>query len=302
MNAAFVMVGLLTATGAVLTRAVPPRRRVTTVGVAFVVLAGVGAILVGLAPANVNLAAHGAGALLQVPDAVGPLLLGVAARSTQRPVAAFSLLCGVVGSAASLLYFSQVYLGLGLGDMEHLAFDPLTVRTTVLGWFCSDAGWRHPAPPPGELGTDVLWRPSCLLRLSCRAGSRFTNPRRTTAPTNSPTPALSNSRSLLGFPLRSCRDGRSGALRMGIRNGASYVGRCWALMATLFALDSWAQSGWPLSPGQSDRKDSSVAPNSDLRDRDHLPGARCACARRATGPSRSHCPGGVMAPLVRMRP
>ena len=37
------------------------------------------------------------------------------------------------GSAASLLYFSQVYLGLGLGGMEHLAFDPLTVWTTVLG-------------------------------------------------------------------------------------------------------------------------------------------------------------------------
>jgi hypothetical membrane protein len=133
MNAAFVMVGLLTAAGAVLTRAVWPRRRVTAVGVAFVVLAGMGAILVGLAPANVNLAAHGAGALLQVPGAVGPLLLGVAAWSTQRPVAAFSLLCGVVGSAASLLYFSQVYLGLGLGGMEHLAFDPLTVWTTVLG-------------------------------------------------------------------------------------------------------------------------------------------------------------------------
>jgi hypothetical membrane protein len=133
MNTVFVMVGVLTAAGAVLTRGVWPRRRVTSVGVAFVVLAGVGGILVGLAPANVNLAAHGAGALLQVPGAVGPLLLGVAAWSVQRPVAAFSLLCGVVGSAASLLYFSGSDLGLGLGVMEHLAFDPLTVWTTVLG-------------------------------------------------------------------------------------------------------------------------------------------------------------------------
>ena len=73
-------------------------------------------------------------ALLQVPGAVGPLLLGVAAWSMQRGVAAFSVLCGVVGSAASLLYFSQVYLGLGPGGMEHLAFDPLTVWTTVLGF------------------------------------------------------------------------------------------------------------------------------------------------------------------------
>jgi hypothetical membrane protein len=133
MNTVFVLVGLLTAAGALLTRAIWPRRRVTSMGVAFVVLAGVGGILVGLAPANVNLAVHGAGALLQVPGAVGPLLLGVAAWGVQRPVAAFSVLCGVVGSAASLLYFSGSYLGLGPGGMEHLAFDPLTVWTTVLG-------------------------------------------------------------------------------------------------------------------------------------------------------------------------
>ena len=134
MNTVFVLVGLLTAAGAVLTRALWPRRRLASVGVAFVVLAGVGGIVLGLAPSNVNLAAHGAGSLLQVPGAVGPLLLGVAAWRVQRPVAAFSVLCGVVGSAASLLYFSQVYLGLGPGGMEHLAFDPLTVWTTVLGF------------------------------------------------------------------------------------------------------------------------------------------------------------------------
>jgi hypothetical membrane protein len=132
MNTVFVAVGVLTAAGAVLTRAIWPRR-LTRLGVAFVVLAGVGGILVGLAPANVNLATHAAGGLLQVPGAVAPLVLGVAAWRVQRPVAAFSLLCGVVGSAASLLYFGQVYLGLGSGGMEHLAFDPLTIWTTMLG-------------------------------------------------------------------------------------------------------------------------------------------------------------------------
>lgn len=133
MNTVLAVVCALTAAGAVLTRAVWPRRRLTAVGVGFVVLAGMGGVLVGLAPADLSLAMHGAGALLQVPGAVGPLLLGVAAWSGQRPVAAFSLMCGVVGSAASMLYFSQVYLGLGLGGMEHLAFDPLTAWTTVLG-------------------------------------------------------------------------------------------------------------------------------------------------------------------------
>lgn len=133
MNTVFVVVGLLTSAGALLTRDLWPRRRLTTVGVAFVVLAGVGGILMGLAPADVNLAAHGAGALLQVPGAVGPLLLGVAAWSVRPGVAAFSLVCGVVGSAACLLFFGRSDLGLGLGVMEHLAFDPLTVWTTALG-------------------------------------------------------------------------------------------------------------------------------------------------------------------------
>jgi hypothetical membrane protein len=135
MNAVLVVVGLLTGAGALLTRDLWPRRRLTMVGVAFVVLAGVGGILMGLAPADVNLAAHGAGALLQVPGAVGPLLLGVAAWSVRPRVARFSLVCGVVGSAACLLFFSRSDLGFGLGVMEHLAFDPLTVWTTALGAF-----------------------------------------------------------------------------------------------------------------------------------------------------------------------
>ena len=47
---------------------------------------------------------------------------------------------------------------------------------------------------------------------------------------------LSRCRSPLGTLLGSWRDGWSGALRMGARNGAWCVGCCWALMASLFAL------------------------------------------------------------------
>ena len=47
---------------------------------------------------------------------------------------------------------------------------------------------------------------------------------------------LSKCRSPLGLLLGSWRDGRLGALRMGMRNGAWCVGCCWALMAALFAL------------------------------------------------------------------
>jgi predicted metal-binding membrane protein len=47
---------------------------------------------------------------------------------------------------------------------------------------------------------------------------------------------LSKCRSPLGALLGSWRDGLSGAVRMGARNGAWCVGCCWALMASLFAL------------------------------------------------------------------
>jgi predicted metal-binding membrane protein len=47
---------------------------------------------------------------------------------------------------------------------------------------------------------------------------------------------LGKCRSPLGFLLGSWRGGRSGALRMGAKNGAWCAGCCWALMASLFAL------------------------------------------------------------------
>jgi predicted metal-binding membrane protein len=47
---------------------------------------------------------------------------------------------------------------------------------------------------------------------------------------------LGKCRSPLGALLGSWRDGPSGALQMGARNGAWCVGCCWALMAALFAL------------------------------------------------------------------
>jgi predicted metal-binding membrane protein len=47
---------------------------------------------------------------------------------------------------------------------------------------------------------------------------------------------LGKCRSPLGFLLGSWRDGASGALRMGAKNGAWCVGCCWALMGSLFAL------------------------------------------------------------------
>jgi predicted metal-binding membrane protein len=47
---------------------------------------------------------------------------------------------------------------------------------------------------------------------------------------------LSHCRSPVSFVLGSWRNGRGGALQMGVRHGAWCLGCCWALMAALFAL------------------------------------------------------------------
>jgi predicted metal-binding membrane protein len=47
---------------------------------------------------------------------------------------------------------------------------------------------------------------------------------------------LGKCRSPLGLLLGSWRDGRSGALQMGVKNGAWCLGCCWALMAILLVL------------------------------------------------------------------
>jgi predicted metal-binding membrane protein len=59
---------------------------------------------------------------------------------------------------------------------------------------------------------------------------------------------LAKCRSPVAFVVGSWRDGRVGAVRMGVEQGAWCVGCCWALMATLFALGLMS-IGWMAAIG-----------------------------------------------------
>jgi hypothetical membrane protein len=133
MNVVFVFSGLVTMAGALLTRDYWPRRRLATVGLICVGLSGVGAVMVGLAPADVHLPVHVVGALLQFPGAIGPLLLGMATVGQRRWERLFSLAVGAIGTVACLLFFADLHLGLGHGGMERFGFDPLSLWMIVLG-------------------------------------------------------------------------------------------------------------------------------------------------------------------------
>jgi len=134
LDASVVVLGAVLILGAVLVRTGFPPRRSSTVGLAMVSLAGLGAIGVGLAPENVNLTVHSIAAL----DAfvVGNLALGALGVAMLRDtrwdgLRAYSLLSGLVGLVATALFVSQVYVGLGEGGMERLAVAPLLLWLIV---------------------------------------------------------------------------------------------------------------------------------------------------------------------------
>jgi predicted metal-binding membrane protein len=79
----------------------------------------------------------------------------------------------------------------------------------------------------GDLSWDRAGRPIAGAVLVLAAGYELTPLKNV---------CLGKCRSPLGTLLASWRGGWSGALRMGVKNGAWCVGCCWALMASLFAL------------------------------------------------------------------
>jgi hypothetical membrane protein len=149
MNATFVVSGLLTLAGAVGTWRAWPRRRLSTVGLVLLVLAGAGEVLVGFRPENVDIALHGIGALFGIGGAnVGVLLLGAAVWRAQRWIAILSLAVGTVGVVSFLLLGSAPSLGLGIGLVERLAGYPVVVWMVAIGgyllWSAASSG-RRPA-------------------------------------------------------------------------------------------------------------------------------------------------------------
>lgn len=135
MNGTFIVSGLLTIAGAVLTRRAWPRRRLTTAGLALLVLAGAGQALVGFCPENEDLALHSVGAVFGIAAAnLGLLLLGAGVwRTEPRWVAILSLAAGAVGLVCFGLQGAAPSLGLGIGLVERLAVYPIVLWMIAVG-------------------------------------------------------------------------------------------------------------------------------------------------------------------------
>jgi len=136
MNTSFIVFGVIILLGAGLTwRAFPPGRT-RTIGLALLVLAGPGPILVGLFPENVNITPHAIGAAAHfISGNLGIVVLGIAiaASHRQKRLAIFSIIAGSVGLIATALFISGNYLGTGIGGMERIAAYPLPLWLIVVG-------------------------------------------------------------------------------------------------------------------------------------------------------------------------
>lgn len=136
MNTSFIALGVIILVGAALIHRAFPAGRMRTIGLALLVLAGPGEILVGLFPENVNITPHAIGAAAHfISGNLGIAVLGIAIAATRRQklLAIFSIIAGSVGLLATALFISGHYLGTGVGGMERFAAYPLPLWLIVVG-------------------------------------------------------------------------------------------------------------------------------------------------------------------------
>jgi hypothetical membrane protein len=150
MNASFVATGILMLLGLYLIRPAWPGGRLARWGAALFALAGIGKIIVGLAPGNVNYGLHSLGGLGVILANIGMILLGSAASGTNdRWMPRLSVFLGVLGLAGEVFFFAHRAFG-GAGAAERVADYPVFVWMIVLGVCC--VRWsRHSGSSGGRM-------------------------------------------------------------------------------------------------------------------------------------------------------
>jgi hypothetical membrane protein len=122
MNTTFVVSGLLTLLGALLTRDAWPAGRRRSEGLALLVGAGLGEALAGLFPEDVHAGLHVAGSVVGILGLLaGVLLLGTAVRRTRPWLSGGALAAGAVGLFG---FFVAPAVGVPAGLAERLAGYP----------------------------------------------------------------------------------------------------------------------------------------------------------------------------------
>lgn len=136
MNASFIVLGLTKILGSALLWNAFPRGTARNAGMSLIALSGVGVIVVGLYPENVNGDWHRAGAGIDlVSGNLGIALVGVALWQERRQglLALLSIMAGTVGLIALWLFVIERYGSLGIGGMERVAAYPVPLWLIMAG-------------------------------------------------------------------------------------------------------------------------------------------------------------------------
>ncbi len=134
-NVSIVVLGLLLLLGIVLIRTGFPPRTARTVGLILLALAGIGAIGVGLNPEDVRTSIHVLSAAVAfIGGNLALIVLGFAMFRDTRwdGYRAYTILSGIVGLVALILFEAKVYGPLGVGGMERLIVAPLLLWAFVV--------------------------------------------------------------------------------------------------------------------------------------------------------------------------
>ena len=111
-DVSIVLMGLLLIAGTVLVTSAFPPRATRRIGLGLLILSGIGAIGVGLSPEDVNLTVHTLSALIAfLASNVALIVLGIVMFRDTRwsGYRAFTVLCGLVGFVALLLFVAHAY-------------------------------------------------------------------------------------------------------------------------------------------------------------------------------------------------
>ena len=139
MNASFVIEGVLIALGAVFMRRLLPAGRAIAIALVLFFITGIGFMMAGFAPNDVNLPVHYTGAVLGLFGAsTGMLVVGgamLAQRSAPTWLAVYTLASGIVASAGTIFISSGVTLGVGVGGIERVAFYPYPLWLMLTGFY-----------------------------------------------------------------------------------------------------------------------------------------------------------------------
>ena len=139
MNLSFVALGITQAAGAAMLKKQYSAGILQMAGFVCMIFAGLGTLVVGLYPENVNDVLHSSGAALPfLLGNIGMIILALSFRALPAVLRVFSGLSGALGLGALMFFMSHIYLGLGQGGVERVVAYPQTIWMIVVGTYLLD--------------------------------------------------------------------------------------------------------------------------------------------------------------------